>query len=380
MHRALCFAFVPMIFGCSGLGSVSEDVDPLEIVYAPDGTPAFLGQALMIESCGGGGFCHADAIANGERFGAPRGLTFDLRLAQDDDSTDRLSRAQQVTFSNRDGVWGEVSAGTMPPSGEGERVLEATRVGYERVMDDGVTFFPLPRLNDDDPEARAESRELLRNWLACGTPVVERTEPRRIGQNEAGITQPACERICVDPTWRSIYDNIIEPGCAVTGCHTPEDRLGDLDLALDMVPTTEAERAAAVERVLGRFVTPGGQPVIASEDWSCGDTMAPLLDRSAADPVPARNLLFSKVTDAFECGSRMPLAGNPLTDQRVCAFQVWIECGACTPGDGDAACEQCIADMRGTCGVVLEGGQPVCMVQPECPNEPTMVDEDFTCL
>lgn len=372
----LSLALLP---ACSSLGSVADDADPFELVYAPDGTPAFAGQALMIESCGGGGFCHSEGIDIADRRGAPFGLDFDMRLASTTSEpnlleVERLNRHQQLLFNNRNRVWASVDSGEMPVGGMvGEEVLGSTRVGYERVAADMTTFSPLPGL--DTPEGR----ELLRNWLACGTPVIERTEPRiDSADNTVGVTVPACERTCVDPTWQSIYNEILEPSCATSICHSAEERASNLDLSLP-AGITEAMRPAAIDAVLDRFLE-AGAAVVAQPDGECGNDPLPLLDR--ADPTPAnRNLMFQKVADAGVCESTMPLAGNPLTEQRICAMQVWFECGACIPADGNAACDTCIANRRGECGVILDGGgNPVCMNPPSCPNTPDFGDEPLPCL
>ena len=331
----------------------------------------------MIESCGGGGFCHAEGIDVANRFGAPFGLDFDMRLVSTNSElnpseVDRLNRHQQLLFNNRGRVWAAVESGEMPVGGPvGEEVLDSTSVGYERVQDDMTTFFELPGIET------AEGRELLRNWLACGTPVIERTELPNMGEATVGVIVPSCERTCVDPTWASIYDQIIEPSCAVSACHSAETRESNLDLSIP-ADTSPAMRAAAIDGVLDRFID-GGVPVVADPSGECGDEGLPLLDRS--NPTPAtRNLMFDKVASADPCEVVMPFSGNRLTDQRICAIQIWLECGACIPSDGNTTCDTCIADRRMECGVILDGGgNPVCMNEPQCPNTPDFGDNPLMC-
>ena len=75
-----------------------------------------------------------------------------------------------------------------------------------------------------------EAHAILRNWLACGAPVVERTEERRGVTDPIGFTVPRCETDCVDLTWPAIYDGIITTRCATPGCHDSTVEEGELDL------------------------------------------------------------------------------------------------------------------------------------------------------
>ena len=74
-----------------------------------------------------------------------------------------------------------------------------------------------------------DAEEIVRNWLACGSPAIGRTEP---APTEGDQLQPCGssdeEVICVyggpagnlpDPTWTDIYWNVIFPSCVL--CHGP---------------------------------------------------------------------------------------------------------------------------------------------------------------
>ncbi|MEC7523900.1 MAG: hypothetical protein VYE22_28725 [Myxococcota bacterium] len=347
--RRLCGATISILL----LASCGPDLGPadeaaaLEIVYTPDGVPAFAGQALMIQSCGAGGFCHSEDIDAQERFGAPLGLDFDVRLASTSnevelEAADRLLRNQQRVLSMRGHIWEQVQSGEMPPTGEAGRMYaESVNERFERIADDGVTATPLPGLDTE------EGRELLRNWLASRTPVIERSQERVDREpNVTGFTIAACERSCVDPTWPAINAQIIQPSCALGRCHDNSDPAGALDLS-----GSDAEVHA---RILDA----------APEGMQCVGEV-PLLTAS----MPEMSLMYLKVAAASSddvCGSRMPLSGNLLSEQRLCALRAWIQCGACVEADG-GDCADCIAGEREACNVQL-GAPGNCMETMPCPN------------
>ncbi|MEC7518451.1 MAG: hypothetical protein VYE22_01230 [Myxococcota bacterium] len=340
------------------LGCAAEDVgdcDPraaLEIVYTADGVPAFAGQALVNQSCGGGSFCHAGGLPAERRFGAPVGLEFDLTVASTSgdlaaEESARLSREQLQVHRHRARILEQVAIGAMPPAGAvGESVLASVRT-YDRVGADGRTFTPLPSVSSD------EGRELLRNWLACGSPVVERTVAPSEGENAAGFTVPACERGCVDPTWPAIATEILAPSCAFSRCHDADDPEAGLDLSFADEPARSALHARLLE---------GGAQGELCVDQARGAAMI-------APGDPDASLLVRKVTpDDLPCGSLMPLGGAPLSDQRLCALRAWVACGACADPD-DPRCADCQREARAECGVVLdEAGAPTCADAVTCPG------------
>ncbi|MBX3274095.1 MAG: hypothetical protein KF729_27765 [Sandaracinaceae bacterium] len=335
--------------GCLPGPGPCETFDVREIVYTADGLPAFAGQAVLQTSCGNGGFCHAaDDIPLADRFGVPLGLGFDVRLAATSSEAEtaavqRLVDHQTRALRMRGAILQQVQLGRMPPTGgAGEayrcQVTPSACGGapeedlvFDRFDDDGTTFRPMPTLLDPDPARRAEAEEILRNWLSCGTPVVERTVDSR-RPNPAGYTVPECERTCVDVRWPSIYERIIAPSCASSRCHDEDDPAGRLDLA-----------TGGAEGVHARLVA-GGQ---VADGAQCRATGMRMIEPSAAD----ESLLFLKVAAASSmdvCGSRMPLAGNPLGLQRRCVIFEWIACGACVEADG-GACAACLDRARTTC-------------------------------
>jgi len=341
----VCGALACALAGCAPSLGECDEAAALEIVYDPAGAPAFAGQALMIRGCGGGAFCHSEDIPLADRFGAPLELDFDLRLASTGPdpniaAVDRLARHQVATVRERGLIWEQVHLGSMPPPGTTAPggVAEPTQT-YQRVGVDGVSFAPLPDLDEE------EGREILQNWLACGAPVIERSEPRedRVPSN-VGFEVAACERDCVDLTWPSLYADTIAPSCATASCHDAQDP----SAALDLSGGPDATHARILDA--------------AAAGDACVDVGMPML--SAGDP--AMSLLVTKVTpNEIPCGSEMPLAGNSLSAQRRCALEAWVACGACPETDG-GACRECIESRRADCGVMLEGGEPVCVEQAPC--------------
>lgn len=403
---------VLVLTGCSrSVGPVDEQA-ALEVVYDSSGVPAFAGQALAIQSCGAGGFCHSADIEAEDRFGAPHGLNLDVRLASttvevEQEALDRLVRDQDFILQNRVLLWEQVSSLRMPPAGAvGERYRDAVGdLGYDRFDDSGEAIGPLPGLDTE------EGREIFRNWLAAAVPVVERTQRRVDRQPTEGWPPvPLCERGCVDPTWESIYVQIVRPSCALSSCHDEaepaSDRSFHVDLG-DLGDLTMDELGALVEplreslvgdvanesecRLGGHELIVPGDPEIsllyrkvapartfstetectaATVEEDCGGLPLPecTYPESSGWSCPAGTCTYT----CEVCGAVMPASGNPLTEQRLCAIREWIACGACGPGD--ASCDACIETARGMCGVGapfdLATGTAECAIQQPCPNRP----------
>lgn len=343
-----------------------------EIVYTVDGTPAFAGQALVNQSCGGGGFCHARDIPVESRVGAPIGLEFDLNIASatvelNAVELERLFEDQLTLFRHRHSVLEQVQRGLMPPSGEESDMVLASVLTYDRVADDGTTFAPLPTIDTD------EGQEILRNWIACDTPVVERTveitpgipypyrDPVTDEATPIGFTIPTCGRRCVDPTWPDIVEQILLPTCALSRCHDSDEPVAMLDLSV-ADPTDAAQLASLHERLTADTAVAQGLLCSASD---VADT--PMF----VPEDPDGSLMFLKLGDPAPCGSPMPEGSPPLNEQRICAIREWIACGACAD-PADATCAGCVATARATCGVVLDmaTGEPQCEVQEPCARFP----------
>ncbi len=192
-----------------------------------DGLPMYEGQALVQSTCGDSTFCHSPAAVGADRFGAPAGLNFDVSLVCTEDLSgcqsdppygDRIDRFNGNQGKIRDwaeGIIQEVRAGAMPPGEAGRRVANTT----PWVRPDGSA---LPSIHSGD------GREILRNWLACGSPAIGRTEPAPTETDQLQLCGSSDEEvICVysgpadlpDPTWTDIYWKVIFTQCV--SCHGP---------------------------------------------------------------------------------------------------------------------------------------------------------------
>lgn len=175
---------------CAELGECDADA-ALEVVWDTEGIPAFAGQAIVNTSCGSGSACHSEGATGADRFGAPLELDFDLEVASTSSEVEEeraalLLEHQLRMFEMRGSVYDRVASRAEPPGGAAYDAFAATAARYQR-YDAGVLIGALPDVRNEG------SREILRNWLACGTPVVERTEPRRDRQpNFTGFTVPMC--------------------------------------------------------------------------------------------------------------------------------------------------------------------------------------------
>ena len=350
------------------------DCDPVaealayEVVYTEDGLPAFAGQAMLNRSCGNGQFCHTEGIsAATDRNGAPSGLDFDLPLAAiaSPRSLDaratieaaalRLAAHQERVYSMRGDIWGQVTSGSMPPRGEaGDAVRDrvAATPGYDRLAADGATFSPLPGLDTD------EGREILRSWLACGVPVVDRTIENAVDA-PVGAFVPVCERSCVDATWDAIYAHVITPSCAIGGCHAPDEE-SRLSGMLDMSGGAAAARLALVDvPAMGEGCS--GPPPMAGPEPGHGFQRVTPGDSSAS-------LLFVKISAASSvdvCGGRMPSGTIALSPQRACAIAAWIDCGAHADGSCDDP-DMTLEQHRAACNIPPGGGTEACLAQEPC--------------
>lgn len=313
-----------------------------ELAYDRRGIPSFAGQAQMIRSCGGGAYCHAAEVADPlDRFGAPDPPAFDVThasLSWDPEPVEieRLGAHQAATFERRHEV---LARARRAHASEEARLAYRSRLDstFERVAGDGVTFTALP-----EPDT-VDGYELLRNWLACGAPVVERVVPRRDGApSSVGFTVPACVRRCADLTWPSLYEHLFRSTCTTSRCHDTETALFGLDWE-------SGGASGAYTRVLD-------QP---AQGAQCAPLGLDLL--TAGDP--DRSLIYAKVSASEPvaiCGNRMPAGGSRLPDQYLCALRVWIECGACPEADG-GACGDCVLARRAECNVRLVDGRAECV-------------------
>jgi hypothetical protein len=264
------------VVGCdSELGDCNQPAAQ-ELVYGRSGLVATKGQALMHDSCGNAAFCHSRGASGDARYGAPHGLDFDMLPSPGGWDAVREHEAD---------VWSVVEDGEMPPRGVGQK----TQGDGDWVFDAerGPGARRLPKL------ASEEGKAALRNWLACGAPVVEQTKVPdwALPTSDAGAVS------LVD--WREIHTTVIAPSCAIGGCHD-QSAAGKLVL-LDACDAYDSLRAAG----------------------SCGPVRLAPGDTSS--------LLLDKLESSTpSCGPlRMPpppLA--PLPDEIIAALRQWVMSGA----------------------------------------------------
>lgn len=187
MLRLFAVLTVAVSMGCGSDLGECDMTEAMEVVYLTTprdrtGEPAYAGQALTYASCAGGAFCHSSTTTGVSRYGAPAGLDFDVKtactgLSGEDCGAETLRLVNAVHDSEdwADDMLDEVEAGTMPPRGElTDMVLTSLKSFWVYERADGSA---LPAIDS------SEGKEIFRNWLACGAPVVERTSdgPTRIG-------------------------------------------------------------------------------------------------------------------------------------------------------------------------------------------------------
>jgi len=295
-----------LIVGCADdLGACDAEL-ARELVYDSEGVPAYAGQALVHASCGQGGFCHSVEARGARRWGAPAELDFDMAVASVTSASSpaptrrlELGRGNVIEWA-RD-IYAAVESGVMPPFGRATLEAHAAAPRYRRIAVDGTET----RLGAVDS---AEGIEVLRNWLACGAPVVERTEPaasrNRVGDTVAlGAAEPPL------PTFESLFSRVIFPRCGAS-CHGPTLPFVLEETALDL-SQIDGAYAGLIDRAAGGSGCGPGGPTIAVP----GD--------------PEGSLLIAKLRgDPDVCGAPMPLGETPLAPATVAAFAEWIRDGA----------------------------------------------------
>lgn len=297
-----------VLIGCKPDLGPCDPAAARKIAYDQDGFPAYEGQALMQVSCGNGGFCHSAGASGANRFGAPAALDFDMQLASTGSALNPAGRTalalgRKHTRGWRDEVYHLVSEGEMPPTGPaGAKARQSVSEYRVNTAEDGSGGQVLAKIE------AAASKKILKNWLACGAPVVERTEPSSVGT--AAPVGDIVERGESSPpgaNWSEIYARVIERRCV--SCHStdapefPDHQLdlGDIDVAYEnLIGITTigvgCEGSGAVR------VVPGD---------------------------PDASALLSKLSEAEPlCGGPMPDGAPMLPADVLGAIESWIEQGA----------------------------------------------------
>jgi len=281
------------------LGTCEMDL-ATQVVYSSDGTPFYAGQGLVQFGCAEG-VCHA-AVAEGEgRKGAPHGLNFDVRPLTAQSPADHLTALSDGLAKVRDegGVmWGEISAGTMPPGEAGKRPEQNWKLSNGNPAG-------LPGLST------GTGKETVRNWLACGAPVVAGVtgaseEAKTLGtvlDPLAIMTDPTGN----GPTFDTVFDAVFS---ACSACHAPNGPYAALGLDL-------SSKDAAYSTLVDQPAFAGGSPGV------CGDQTTKLVVPGSCE----ESLVYIKLRPSPPCGAQMPL-GAPLSDDKIQALCDWIDAGA----------------------------------------------------
>lgn len=298
MRVVPCFALVAVtVAGCAeDLGTCQMNA-ATQVVYASNGTPYYAGQALIQASCADG-VCHSAYAQNASRKGAPHGLNFDVAPLTSASTPENISALRDGISHVRDhagSLWGEISADTMPPGEAGNRG-DMQWTALDREGKAQVT--PLTNIKQD------VSKSTVRNWLACGAPLV------------AGVTGavPEAESLgdIVAPletgggaTFEGVYSRVLS---TCRACHDGKT----IDVGLDFSTAT-----AAFSSLVSKSPYAGGAP------GQCGAATQKLVEPGNCE----QSLLYLKLRPNPPCGDRMPI-GVPLPDADVQLLCDWIKAGA----------------------------------------------------
>ena len=293
-----CLLAAHLTVGCGVDLGACDATRAKAIVYNEQGVPAYEGQALVQVSCGNGAFCHASGAVGRERLGVPAELDFDLHLASLDAREHpaaalRLARGAEQVRDSAENIYDEVESGTMPPFGDATLGPHAGLPRYHRP--DGLR---LPSIDS------REGLDVLRNWLACDAPLIERTE----GLATIGDVIALGEPILPDATYDSIYSDLLLPRCG-TSCHGPANPEQISRSGLDL-----SDRDVAYARLVGGS---------ASGD-ACGRSASVLVIPGS----PENSLLIAKLRNAQACGDAMPSGTVGLPEPVVLRVEQWIAAGA----------------------------------------------------
>jgi mono/diheme cytochrome c family protein len=311
--EALIVSALLLATACTDIGACEGPLEGRDTVIVSN-TIVYGGQAIMNKACATG--CHLSTATGEDRHGAPAGLDFDLMPVDEDNADgttksgkskivkltsaqlDGLRERQRQIVDLRDSIWQQVQDGLMPPGGLLDSVMSTIFASSEKK--------PCKSGNAYSKLGGADTREVLRNWLACGAPFVE-TNGTKLDKSsaagKAGDQYLSCEQetgseTTLDGLFKSTFSE-----CG--GCHN--NALTGPPSFLDVETLAESLRT---ESMCGGkpFVTPG-EPE--------NSYLLDLLE----GPNP-------------RCGhDRMPAGGlDPLSERAIAEVTAWIASGAPTTG------------------------------------------------
>jgi hypothetical protein len=295
----------------AGCGTDLGECDSLvaeRVVYSPEGVPYYEGQALVRQSCASA-FCHTAGATGDQRKGVPHGLDFDvavLTVQSLESDVIRLRKGVTAIRDEAEEIYSQVESGAMPPGKEGEAARANIAWKAQTAMGSLIDAL-LPDV------ASKDGTELLRNWLACGAPVISATSdapPALLAEaTKFGDTGQSLGTL-VEPTFESIFANVFEGecrACHISGGPYSNDQsveFDDLDHAYDSIVGPNAFSGGSCDG-RGALIVPG----------DCEGS-----------------LLYQKLLPEGEtmnpCGDPMPLGGDPLSADTLAAICEWIDTGA----------------------------------------------------
>ncbi len=355
---ALCLAFA--LGGCAPSLGDGNDALARVTVYDDIGQPAYAGQALVQISCGNGGHCHAASSTLVERYGAPAGLDFDVRITNGQGELARLATDQRHVAERAGAIYAQVVAGTMPPADPARSKVLGDAPRYH--FSDGT---PLPDIATD------AGREILRVWLASGSPVIESIGapwPGTVGQIapcEGGQTDFescfAATQPPLRPEWPDIYSRLVSHRCGTSACHVASDAESRLDLS--------SEEAAYRNLVA----------VAAMGNACAGRDFLRVVPGEAGSSLVVQKLLAATGESSVPCGTSMPIGGSPLPRQWIEAVAQWItECATECPGPECAAPPGCSACASSETGACAGGRDDDCDGMTDCADSECAADPACT--
>lgn len=317
--RLAVYALLSLAIGAGCAPSVgdacNEDEARTPYYQMGSGTPMYPGQAMIFESCQS---CHGESTSSG----APEGLNFPMSLVQGSGAEAvsggrRLLWGQSNVHRYRDLVYGSVVNGSMPPRGSVPTSSIFANAAGE----------PLPVVQS------AEGQEMLRNWLACGSPVIERTTPLVQPCSEdaqcevthfCDVTAGQCNGVgdvveaggavdCDTPesTWSWIYTCLFSgPTCTNAGCHGSVAPQGGLAMP---------DVASGYTALVGQGPGPASPECMGAPDY--------VIPNDADGSLLIHKLEGVDASGAPVCGLRMPV-GPLLSQEEIDLVREWIAAGA----------------------------------------------------
>jgi hypothetical protein len=209
-----------------------------------------------------------------------------------------LRTRQQALYDRRNMIWELVKDFRMPPPAKEFSVFrtlsQILSVSNDAPCEKGKAYKSL---------LSGESQEVLRNWLACGAPIVESngevvTKAQTAGQ--AGWQYPACEAPSGECGAASLETLLAGPLASCATCH----------------PSVIAPDFTSAAKVV--------QTVVESDDEVCNGK--PYVTKGD----PEQSYLYDLIAkDEPGCGrDRMPQGMPPLSEPEIAQVAAWITAGA----------------------------------------------------